>query len=849
MSRLEVIRPRRPSLWDKIRSYTLGPLSLRDPEIRKYFQPSGETATGVAVNEHTAMNFSAVWSAVKLISGDVAGLPLVLYKTKGDGKERYTDHPLYRILHDSPNPEMSSFTLRQTLQAHVLTWGNGYAEIERDGVRRPRYLWPITPERVTPIRDAGGRLAYRVSNPGKGADSFFDPSDMIHIVGLGWDGTQGYSPIAKARESVALGLAAERFGGKFFGNGSTFGGVITHPTRFATPAARENFENALKKRSQGVDRAHKLLLMEEGMTYQQMGIPPDQAQFLESRQFQITEIARWFNVPPHKIGDLSRATFSNIEQQNIEYFQTTLIHWLETWEQELMRKLISPLERNQQHIEHVVEGLLRGDSAGRAALETAEFHIGGLTPNEARALANRDPVKGGDRAFVQVGMMPLDRLDEYIDAQIEGMKPKPAAAPQVGRSAEDEATITELRASVERLTGQLAEAREFSELAQRGAADAIAGHIAEATGRAEALARAIKADEKAEGLEQELGIARSLLKDAEDRLDIATKATDAMTAEREQAIALANALGEAKEAAENNVGRLIANRDAVALERDEAKAAQAHTAELLDGATTALAAEQAERAREMAEADRAREQAQKFEALYEEERAQLRKHVQEWNDWQGSQEAKAGELSATIAERDAALTEREQQATAATQAQQIAEAAKVQAEARAEQAEKDKAIAEAAQAAANALVEHRRQAEAARVAAVMTAHRGLMADAMRRVLAKETDRARRHQAKPEKLKAWMGTFYPDHVETIADVLRPVIAAQIAWRQSKDDPAKLAQEIAAAHCETSQEQLRMVLAVEDFSANFERLMQRWEANRPEAVADQFMQEGVSHVRSL
>lgn len=850
MSRLEIDRPRtKPSLWDRFRSYTLGPLTSNDPALRKYFSSGEGTATGVQVSEYTALNYSAVWSAVNLIAGDVASLPLELYKREGKNKERYSAHPLYRLLHDSPNPEMSSLTFRQVLQAHVLTWGNGYAEIERDTVGRPKHLWPLTPERVTPLHE-NGRLTYRVTQQ-NGKDIPFDPANMLHIPGLGWDGVQGYSPIAKARESVALGLAAEKFGATFYGNGSTFGGVITHPTKFATPQARENFEKALKGRSQGVSRAHGLLLMEEGMTYAQMGIPPNEAQFLESRMFQITEVARWFNVPPHKIGDLSRSTNNNIEQQTQDYLQTTLLRWLEAWEQELMRKLISPLERNQQFIEHNLDGFLRADSQGRAALEATEFNIGALTPNDARALANRNPVEGGDRAFVQMNMMPLDRVDEWINAQIESLKPKPTAPPT--RSAEDEALIAALRSDVTEAYEERTVAAETQAKALSGLIDDLtAAKVGQTELRAEVAAEKglrIAVEERIEALTEQLAVNASLLKDVEERLAIAADTAKvlnaenaAVSAERDEiAGTVAAAVAEAKQCRILHDSAKDHERVMVA-ERNEALAALAHIAELLDGAQTALAAEQAERAREQAES------AAKVEALEREafgqsdviatlttEKAKLTAERDEYGETAGM--ANEAGANAVIAAKEA--QERALQA----------QSAQAQAEQRAELAERDKGIAEAAQAASSATLEQMRQAYADKVTAVTTAHRALMADAMRRVLAKETDRARRHQATPQKLRAWMGTFYQEHVETIADVLRPVIAAQLAWRQSDADPVALATAIATAHCETSQEQLRMVAAVEDFSASFEKLLQRWEANRPEAVADQFMQEGVSHVRNI
>ena len=259
----------------------------------------------------------------------------------------------------------------------------------------------------------------------------------------------GYSVIGKARESIGLGAAAERFGGTFFGNGSSFGGVFEHPGTM-TPNAQKSFAEAINSRHQGVDRAHKFLVVEEGMKYQRLGIPPNDAQFLETRQFQVTEIARWFGLPPHKLGDLTRATFSNIEQQAIDYYTGSLVTWLTAWEQELEAKLIAPSERGIQVIEHVVEGLLRGDAQSRATHYAQTFQVGGITPNEIRALENRNPIDGGDRSFVPLNMIPVDRLDEWIDAQIAA---KLAPRPQQGTPGADSGAAADANGQNQGLSG------------------------------------------------------------------------------------------------------------------------------------------------------------------------------------------------------------------------------------------------------------------------------------------------------------------------------------------------------------------------------------------------------------
>lgn len=365
------------------------------------------------MNEITALNYSAVWAAVNVIASAVASLPLILYRRLPDGgKERYTGHPLYRLLHDEPNSEMTSLVFRETLQAHVLTWGNGYAEIERDGSGRPVALWPLDPSRVQPIRE-GGRLHYRFTNE-NGTQVILASRDVLHVPGLSFDGLCGYSPIAKARESIGLGLATERFGSAFFGQGSTFGGVLTSPHKL-TQLQKDDIREAIDKHHKGVDRANKFLVLSDGFKFDRLGIPPDDAQFLETRKFQITEVARWFNLPPHKLKDLDRATFSNIEHSSIEFVSDTLRPWLVRWEQEINRKLIAPLERTQQFAEHLVDGLLRGDITSRYAAYAVGTQHGWLSANDIRGFENLNPIDGGNTYLVPVNMIPIDRMDEYAD--------------------------------------------------------------------------------------------------------------------------------------------------------------------------------------------------------------------------------------------------------------------------------------------------------------------------------------------------------------------------------------------------------------------------------------------------
>ncbi len=497
MAHTELIRvtpDRPPTRWrrmgEAVRSIWLGPYNTKDKVLARLFGGS-PSSSGVPVNETSALNYSAVWAAVSIISSDVASLPLIHYKREANGaKTRFTGGKLYRLLHDEPNSEMTAITFRETLQGHALTWGNGYAEIERDAMNRPAALWPITPDRVTPIRQ-DGRLKYRVTNP-SARDVILEAANTLHIPGLGFDGEQGYSVIHQARESIGLGLATERFGATFFGNGSTFGGVISWPQGVsATDQAVKSFKEMIESRHTGVDRAHKFLQLYQGAKYDRLGIPPNDAQFLETRKFQVEEIARWFKLPPHKIGAMEHATFSNIEHQDLEYYKSCLRAWLVRWEQEINRKCIASTERNLQFVEHLVEGFLRGDLQSRYSAYAVGRQWGWLSANRICEFENLDPLpKGGDVFLVPQNMAPADRIDDVIDAQTR--PPAPPAKP----AAKDDPEPDPAARAVEALAVKITELTEQAEahLVRASAAETalIDGAKAEAEHERDAAAEAMR---------------------------------------------------------------------------------------------------------------------------------------------------------------------------------------------------------------------------------------------------------------------------------------------------------------------------------------------------------------------
>ena len=385
----------------------------------------GSSSAGKRVNERSAMQMTAVYSCVRILAEAVAGLPLHLYRYKEDGgKEKAIDHPLYLLLHDEPNPEMSSFVFRETLMTHLLLWGNAYAQIIRNGKGEVIALYPLMPDRMTVDRDRDGKLYYEytVSTDDaptvKGTAVRLKPSDVLHIPGLGFDGLVGYSPIAMAKNAIGMAIACEEYGAKFFANGAAPGGVLEHPGTIKDPQrVRESWQSTFG----GSGNANKIAVLEEGMKYTPIGISPEQAQFLETRKFQINEIARIFRVPPHMVGDLEKSSFSNIEQQSLEFVKYTLEPWLVRWEQSIQRTLFSPEEKKRYFAKFNVEGLLRGDYASRMSGYATARQNGWMSANDIRELENMDRIpaeEGGDLYLINGNMLPLGNAGAFANTEV-----------------------------------------------------------------------------------------------------------------------------------------------------------------------------------------------------------------------------------------------------------------------------------------------------------------------------------------------------------------------------------------------------------------------------------------------
>lgn len=392
----------------------------------------GGSSAGKNVNERSAMQMTAVYACVRILSEAIAGLPLHMYRYKDEGgKEKAIDHTLYHLLHDEPNPEMTSFVFRETLMTHLLLWGNAYAQIIRNGRGEVIALYPLMPNRMEVNRDSNGMLYYvyqKTSDDAptmEGSSVILSPGEVLHVPGLGFDGLVGYSPIAMAKNAIGLSMAAEEYGAKFYANGAAPSGVLEHPSVLKDPAKVRNSWNAAFG---GSSNSHKVAVLEEGMKYTPISISPNEAQFLETRKFQIDEIARIFRVPPHMVGDLEKSSFSNIEQQSLEFVKYTLDPWVVRWEQSLSRSLLSEDEKETYFFKFNLEGLLRGDYQSRMQGYSIGIQNGFMCPNDVRELENLDLIPdelGGNKYMVNGNMVDLANVGAAYTGNQNKVEEKP----------------------------------------------------------------------------------------------------------------------------------------------------------------------------------------------------------------------------------------------------------------------------------------------------------------------------------------------------------------------------------------------------------------------------------------
>lgn len=388
----------------KILDFFKGLFRSRDkPQDSYHFSAApflfGKSISGATVNEMTAMRCSAVYACVRILAESVAALPLHVYEYTDKGKERAIKHPLYFLLHDAPNDEMTSFNFREVMMTHLLLHGNCYAQILKNNGGRVIGLYPLMPNRMSVERDDDGQIIYRYT-PTKGeaqikdsATVIYQRQEILHIPALGFDGMIGYSPIAMARNAIGVAIACEEFGAKFFENGARPSGILEHPGIIKnTDKLREEWQKIYG----GSQNTGRVAILEEGMKYQSISIPPNDAQFLDTRKFQLNEIARIFRVPPHMLADLERATFSNIEHQSLEFVMYSLMPWLARWEQNLSKALFTPSERGKYFVKFNVDGLMRGDYQSRMQGYSIGRQNGWLSANDIREMEDLNPISEAD---------------------------------------------------------------------------------------------------------------------------------------------------------------------------------------------------------------------------------------------------------------------------------------------------------------------------------------------------------------------------------------------------------------------------------------------------------------------
>jgi HK97 family phage portal protein len=362
----------------------------------------GATSAGIAVNEDNAMRLSAVYACVKVIAESLSSLPLHLIRDEDGVKSRARDHPLYGVLHDLANIETTSLNFREAMFGSLLLWGNAYAVIERQA-GHVTALWFLKPQYMTVERDRETQeLKYKYREEAIGKTYEYQAKDIFHVIGFSTDGVKGMSPIAAARDTIGLAFAAEEYGSKFFSNGARPGGILEHPGVVKDP---ERLRATWNAQFQGSGNSHRISVLEEGLKYHALAMAPEEAQFLQTRKFQLSEICRIYRVPPHMIADLDRATFSNIEHQSIQFVQYTLRPWIVRFEQAVYKCLLTPEERHLYYAHFNVDGLLRGDYASRMQGYAIGRQNGWLSANDVRSLEELNPIEGGDIYLVNGNMV------------------------------------------------------------------------------------------------------------------------------------------------------------------------------------------------------------------------------------------------------------------------------------------------------------------------------------------------------------------------------------------------------------------------------------------------------------
>lgn len=895
-----------------VRAAWSGPYSLKDlkdPALSKLFGAGYENYAGIAVTEDNALTFSAVFSAVLQISADVAKLPLNLHKRRQNGgSDHYIDSRLYYLLKHEPNPETSSMMFRQTLTAHALTCHGGYAEIERDLHGRPKALWILTPDRVEPFRRdqfdrATGRkmlgpLEYRIDGHD---DQILPMRDVIHVSGLGYDGITGYSVIHKARQAIGLALAMEKFGGQYFGRGTAFGGHLSSDVDL-TDDQKNEIKESIEAFRKAQDSAWRMLVTGAGFKFTQFGNKPSESQMDESRTAQVLEVARFFRMPPVKLGVNTPGTvsYASSEQADLDYYKGAMLDWITREEQEFNRKLIPASERRQQFIKHNATAFLRADTAGRTAFYEKMLTHGVFNADDVLELEDLNPQPNGQGQLylVQGAMIAKDQLVELTDAKIKKTKePKPApVAPAASSGDDDQARaivalgeqLGQIATSVAGITGE-----------QQARADALRDDLeAVRLDKAASDAAVVQAREALAALmtEHETAVARAIEADTArsaattDREAAAAAAAEARTEAQAAALALTEAQSAChaaiadQQAAGERLADLQQRFDALTAELDDTRRQSEASRAEATAALDLVQAEAAARAADVADISTARDQAaadaealrQQFAALetahtaslgqrdadLEAIRQQLQAAETLLSETDGQRTARITELTADVerltadlAQREAdADTARQQDATERAQLQAAVEAsaqAQTTLQARVAELEATAADAEAVALRAQQQLDGERASRIERMTATIAAHRGLIVDVIGRMARRECQQARAKQATPEKLRRWLDGFVSAEAPICVEALLPTMRVRLAAQASTDDPVAVTVAIVTEHMAAFEALVRDVLTVpaEDFHAELDRVLTRWETERAGQVADGLLEQEVRHVRSL
>ena len=405
------------------RANTVNPLHPKDPGLVEILNLGKGTSSGQNVTEDTARNYLAFYACVKVLSEDIAALPLSLMRRTDAGKEKARDQRLFDVIHNAPNTEITSYEFRQCLQAHLMIRGNAFAEIVRNNGGDVVELWPLRPDFVRASRADDGNIEFEVTNPKTGERDTLKRNQVAHLRGLTNNGLWGESPVAQLREAIGRGMAAQEYSARFFANDSTPGGVLQHPQTLSEPAQerlRRNWEQR-----HGLSNSHRIAILEEGLRWERIGLSAEDSQLLETEKFSRSQIAGACRVPAHKINDLDRATFNNIEEMSLEYI-LSILPWIVNWEQRLASDLLLQSERQGGlFFKHNLNALLRAKVQDRGEWYAKGRQWGWFSINDILELEDMNGIgPEGDERITPLNMQPAGATPpEEPDARFRILNP------------------------------------------------------------------------------------------------------------------------------------------------------------------------------------------------------------------------------------------------------------------------------------------------------------------------------------------------------------------------------------------------------------------------------------------